>query len=92
MHNMRIDFGMISVMPVGFYKANSSLDPKTITMEPGALIGLSVHRLVPLELGLDRGLVLEHDHPHRAGVLHVLVQPLGLTRNGVMLDELPSLP
>lgn len=40
MHNMRIDFGMISVMPVGFYRASSSLDPTTIQMEPGALIPL----------------------------------------------------
>ena len=37
-HNMRIDFGIVSVMPFGFYKASSSIDPKTIQLEPGALI------------------------------------------------------
>jgi hypothetical protein len=40
MHNMRIDFGMISTMPFGFYRASSSLDPKTIEMEPGKLFPL----------------------------------------------------
>ena len=38
MHNMRIDFGLISVMPFGFYRASSSINPETIQMEPGALI------------------------------------------------------
>jgi hypothetical protein len=38
MHNMRIDFGMISVMPFGFYRASSGIDPETIQLEPGALI------------------------------------------------------
>lgn len=38
MHNMRIDFGLISVMPFGFYRASSSINPETIHMEPGALI------------------------------------------------------
>ena len=37
-HNMRIDWGIISVMPFGFYRAGSSIDPKTIQLEPGALI------------------------------------------------------
>lgn len=37
-HNMRIDWGILSVMPFGFYKASSSIDPKTIQLEPGALI------------------------------------------------------
>ena len=37
-HNMRIDWGMISVMPFGFYRASSGLDPATIQLEPGALI------------------------------------------------------
>jgi hypothetical protein len=37
-HNMRVDFGLISVMPFGFYRANSGIDPKTIQLEPGALI------------------------------------------------------
>lgn len=38
MHNMRIDWGMISVMPFGFYRATSGIDPSTIQLEPGALI------------------------------------------------------
>jgi hypothetical protein len=37
-HNMRLDFGMISVMPFGFYRASSGIDPATIQLEPGALI------------------------------------------------------
>jgi hypothetical protein len=37
-HNMRIDFGLISVMPFGFYRASSGIDPETISLEPGALI------------------------------------------------------
>jgi hypothetical protein len=37
-HNMRIDFGLISVMPFGFYRASSGIDPETIQLEPGALI------------------------------------------------------
>jgi hypothetical protein len=38
MHNMRIDFGLITNMPIGFYRATSGIDPKTIKMEPGMLI------------------------------------------------------
>jgi hypothetical protein len=38
MHNMRIDFGMISTMPFGFYRATSGIDPETIKFEPGTLI------------------------------------------------------
>lgn len=38
MHNMRIDFGMISTMPFGFYRPTSNIDPETINLEPGALI------------------------------------------------------
>jgi hypothetical protein len=37
-HNMRIDFGLVSVMPFGFYRASSGIDPETIQLEPGALI------------------------------------------------------
>lgn len=37
-HNMRIDFGIISSMPFGFYRASSSIDPKDIKIEPGTLI------------------------------------------------------
>jgi len=40
MHNMRIDNGIITNMPVGFYRASSGLDPETIQMEPGQLIPL----------------------------------------------------
>lgn len=38
MHNLRIDFGLISVMPTGFYRASSSVNPKKIQLEPGQLI------------------------------------------------------
>jgi hypothetical protein len=38
LHNMRIDFGLISTMPFGFYRATSGIDPETIQLEPGALI------------------------------------------------------
>lgn len=38
MHNMRVDFGIISNMPFGFYRSSSSLDPKAISLEPGMLI------------------------------------------------------
>jgi hypothetical protein len=37
-HNMRLDFGMLSVMPFGFYRPSSGIDPTTIKLEPGALI------------------------------------------------------
>jgi hypothetical protein len=37
-HNMRIDMGIISVMPFGFYRATSGIDPSKIQLEPGALI------------------------------------------------------
>ena len=40
MHNMRIDNGIITNMPVGFYRPTSGLDPETIQMEPGQLIPL----------------------------------------------------
>lgn len=40
MHNMRIDNGIITNMPVGFYRPSSGLDPETIQMEPGQLIPL----------------------------------------------------
>lgn len=38
MHNIRIDFGVLSTMPFGFYRANSGLDPKRLDLEPGKLI------------------------------------------------------
>lgn len=37
-HNTRVDFGMLSTAPFGFYRAGSSLDPETIRLEPGMLI------------------------------------------------------
>lgn len=37
-HNQRIDYGLISNMPFGFYKPTSSIDPHTLQLEPGALI------------------------------------------------------
>src|SRR5205085_780512 len=38
MHNLSVDAGIISTMPVGFYRATSSLKPETIRYEPGSLI------------------------------------------------------
>lgn len=38
LHNMRIDFGLLSTMPFGFYRPSSSINPETINLEPGALI------------------------------------------------------
>jgi hypothetical protein len=38
MRNIRIDSGLISTMPFGFYRASSSLDPEVIRYEPGSLI------------------------------------------------------
>lgn len=38
MHNMRIDFGILSTMPFGFYRPSSSIDPEVIQFEPGSLI------------------------------------------------------
>lgn len=40
MHNMRVDFGIMSNMPVGFYRASSSVNPETIMYQPGSLIPL----------------------------------------------------
>lgn len=37
-HNSRIDFGLLSTMPFGFYRPSSGIDPQTIRYEPGALI------------------------------------------------------
>lgn len=37
-HNLRIDFGLISVMPFGFFRASSGIDAATIQLEPGMLI------------------------------------------------------
>lgn len=38
MHNMRLDFGLVSTMPFGFYRPSSNINPETINLEPGALI------------------------------------------------------
>lgn len=37
-HNMRVDYGLLSTMPFGFYRATSGIDPETIKLEPGSLI------------------------------------------------------
>lgn len=41
MHNMRMDFGILSTMPFGFYRAASGVNPDKIQLEPGALIPLN---------------------------------------------------
>lgn len=40
MHNMKVDFGLISSMPMGFYRASSSLQEEKMPLEPGSLIPL----------------------------------------------------
>lgn len=40
MHNMKVDWGLMSTLPFGFYRASSSLAQETISLEPGALIPL----------------------------------------------------
>jgi len=40
MHNMKIDFGLISSMPIGFYRASSSLSKERLPLEPGSLLPL----------------------------------------------------
>lgn len=37
-HNMKIDFGLISSMPFGYYRATSSLKEEKIPLEPGVMI------------------------------------------------------
>ncbi len=39
-HNMKIDFGLISSMPFGFFRATSSLSDERMPLEPGVLIPL----------------------------------------------------
>ncbi len=39
-HNMRVDFGLLSTLPFGFYRASSSMAQERIPFEPGALIPL----------------------------------------------------
>ena len=36
-HNMRLDFGLISTLPFGYYRANSSLTQTKISIDPGSL-------------------------------------------------------
>jgi hypothetical protein len=38
LHNMRIDFGLLATMPIGFYRPTSSMNPETLSLEPGMLI------------------------------------------------------
>lgn len=38
MHNMKIDFGILSTMPFGFYRASSSLSKERLPLTPGNLI------------------------------------------------------
>jgi hypothetical protein len=40
LHNMRIDFGLLSTMPFGFYRSTSNVQPEILNIEPGALIPL----------------------------------------------------
>jgi hypothetical protein len=39
-HNMRVDFGLLSTLPFGFYRASSSMQAEQMPLEPGALIPL----------------------------------------------------
>ncbi len=39
-HNQRVDFGTITNIPFGFYRASSGLKPENIKLEPGILIPL----------------------------------------------------
>lgn len=40
MHNTRIDVGLLSTMPIMFYRASSSMQMETMPMQPGAMIPL----------------------------------------------------
>lgn len=40
MHNMKVDFGLISSMPWGFYRPTTSLTEERMPLEPGSLIPL----------------------------------------------------
>lgn len=40
MHNMRVDFGLVSTVPFGFYRSSSSLNPKDLKLEPGVMYPL----------------------------------------------------
>lgn len=38
LRNMRLDFGLLSTMPFGFYRPTSNLNPEILQLEPGSLI------------------------------------------------------
>lgn len=40
MHNMRVDNGILTNMPIGFYRATSTTEPTKIPLQPGMLIPL----------------------------------------------------
>lgn len=37
-HNMRVDFGLISTLPFGYYRPSSSMETETIPLNPGTLM------------------------------------------------------
>lgn len=39
-HNLRMDFGLVSSMPFGFYRATSSMKDERMPLEPGVMIPL----------------------------------------------------
>lgn len=39
-HNLKIDFGLLSTLPFGFFRASSSMQQETMPLEPGAMIPL----------------------------------------------------
>lgn len=39
-HNLRVDFGLLSTLPFGYYRASSSMAAEKMPLEPGALIPL----------------------------------------------------
>jgi hypothetical protein len=39
-HNMRLDFGLLSTMPFGYYRPTSSMSTEKIPIEPGQLVPL----------------------------------------------------
>lgn len=41
MHNIKVDFGILSTMPFGFYRPSSGINPADIEIEPGKLIPLN---------------------------------------------------
>jgi len=41
MHNIKVDFGILSTMPFGFYRPASGVNPQKIEIEPGKLIPLN---------------------------------------------------